>query len=504
MPVLLILGDPSQLPVATIRILRKVGAKRLYVAVIGSPSGASDRGIPGGQFGLDEIADWPCDLKTRFFPEHCGPEYSTCKAISWFFEMEELGIIMNEESVPSPEFFGFCEWGLKTYLGRSEIWQINSCPTGAPSNTLGEAPAAVTPFADTGCWATWRDRWRSFNANPFYIADTANRTSAGWPLSRTARLNLLHQVDNLQSGVGTWETLWQVTILNASGLALCPACDPGGLSSGDSVEHSATGIALTPNTALTRWYESKKGLGDFVTAIRFATELKIRKFRLAGNHFLSRMLFGRTACPIIIASNGRSGSTMLCNSVARSLVHRRFGKLLASQFETFLCEVAIEFAPRLQQISTLASPILKTHDRPEDPSEISGKVIFIFGDPLEAALSARLKTEREGCEWLQEHLYHLRSKGDLSNLLETDLLNYREQCHAWSSAPRDSVMLVPYDDLWARQSEISQFLGLPVDLPKRRARRPKPSSSGINNEVFDKLREEYRHKSKVARERFGE
>ena len=53
--------------------------------------------------------DWDCEVKTKFSEHNLGCKYGPQDAISWFFENEESGIILEDDCLPSQSFFGYCD-----------------------------------------------------------------------------------------------------------------------------------------------------------------------------------------------------------------------------------------------------------------------------------------------------------------------------------------------------------------------------------------------------------
>ena len=51
--------------------------------------------------------DWQCDIKTKFSEINLGCRTSVSSAISWFFQNEEEGIILEDDCIPSKTFFYF-------------------------------------------------------------------------------------------------------------------------------------------------------------------------------------------------------------------------------------------------------------------------------------------------------------------------------------------------------------------------------------------------------------
>jgi len=53
--------------------------------------------------------DWPCKLKTLYRDKNLGCKKAVSSAIDWFFSFEKKGIILEDDCVPSLDFFYFCE-----------------------------------------------------------------------------------------------------------------------------------------------------------------------------------------------------------------------------------------------------------------------------------------------------------------------------------------------------------------------------------------------------------
>ena len=56
--------------------------------------------------------DWPCELKTLFRDKNLGCKKAASESITWFFNQEEQGIILEDDCLPHSDFFPF----VKHYL----------------------------------------------------------------------------------------------------------------------------------------------------------------------------------------------------------------------------------------------------------------------------------------------------------------------------------------------------------------------------------------------------
>jgi GR25 family glycosyltransferase involved in LPS biosynthesis len=53
--------------------------------------------------------DWECEVKTLFREQNFGCGRAVSSAITWFFEQEEQGIILEDDCLPTTSFFPYCE-----------------------------------------------------------------------------------------------------------------------------------------------------------------------------------------------------------------------------------------------------------------------------------------------------------------------------------------------------------------------------------------------------------
>ena len=144
--------------------LRIVKPSRLYVAVDGP---RQDR--PGEAAAvaacrdLVSSIDWPCTVSTLFQDSNLGCGRGVSTAITWFFSSEERGIILEDDVIPDPSFFGFCAELLDRYATDSRVFAIsgtNYVPAAGLSDP--SAPYRFSQVPHVWGWATWRRSWERY------------------------------------------------------------------------------------------------------------------------------------------------------------------------------------------------------------------------------------------------------------------------------------------------------------------------------------------------------
>ena len=181
-----------------------------------------------------------------------------------------------------------------------------------------------------------------------------------------------------------------------------------------------------------------------------------------------RRLWPARCEPVLVASMGRSGSTLVYDSVVAGMARLRFGPLAEP-----LRGAVRDTAWSLDTARFHRGRVYKTHDFPHGLGAQSAiRAIFLFGDAGSAARSVLNCETTRGRAWIEEHFEHLRASGSIEDVPHADVLRFGEQLDAWLSFEAVPVLSLRYEDLWADGTEalIGRYVGFPVALPKRKAR----------------------------------
>ena len=110
---------------------------------------------------IAENIDWVCEVHRNYQEKNVGCDPSEYMSIKWMFETEEMGIILEDDDVPSQSFFAFCKELLEKYKDDKRIYFI------AGMNHLDEYRSEYADYIFTANqsisgWATWKrciDLW---------------------------------------------------------------------------------------------------------------------------------------------------------------------------------------------------------------------------------------------------------------------------------------------------------------------------------------------------------
>lgn len=105
--------------------------------------------------------DWDCEVHHNYREKNNGCDPSEYLAQKWMFETEEMGIVLEDDDVPSQSFFPFCKELLEKYKDDQRINMIcgmNNCEVSehCPYDYLFSTSGSITG------WASWKrviDEW---------------------------------------------------------------------------------------------------------------------------------------------------------------------------------------------------------------------------------------------------------------------------------------------------------------------------------------------------------
>src|SRR5262245_56278428 len=128
-PVLFLVFNRPDTTARVMEAIRAARPERLYVAADGprenNAGEAEERCAEVRQ--LATRVNWPCEVRTLFREHNLGCRKAVSSAITWFFEQEPEGIILEDDCLPSQSFFPFCAELLARFRDDERIMFITGC-----------------------------------------------------------------------------------------------------------------------------------------------------------------------------------------------------------------------------------------------------------------------------------------------------------------------------------------------------------------------------------------
>jgi hypothetical protein len=199
---------------------------KLYVAADGPRAGRSgEKALCDQVRDIVGLVDWPCEVKTLLREHNLGCKYGVSNGISWFFEHESEGIIIEDDVLPIPTFFSYCDELLERYRNDGRVGMIAGCNLGS-NYFQADTSYLFSYYCNIWGWATWRRVWRHYDVTmsqwPVWRDGTGLAKIAG---GKTFVLGHWRRVlDSVYEGnINTWDYQWLFTCWRLGALAILPA-----------------------------------------------------------------------------------------------------------------------------------------------------------------------------------------------------------------------------------------------------------------------------------------
>ena len=154
-PVLFLIFNRPEETERVFQVIREIAPKYLYISADGPRAGKQgEEELCQRVRDIVRNVDWPCNVKTIFREKNSGCKKAVSDAINWFFAQEEQGIILEDDCLPDPSFFPYCEQLLEKYKNDESIISISGTNLGY--QFPNDSSYGFSKFMNMWGWATWR------------------------------------------------------------------------------------------------------------------------------------------------------------------------------------------------------------------------------------------------------------------------------------------------------------------------------------------------------------
>lgn len=222
-PVLFLVFNRLDITKQVFEEIKKAKPKKLFIAADGPRNKMEKKKTDAvRKYILDNI-DWSCEVKTLFRTKNLGCGKAVSNAITWFFDNVNMGIILEDDCLPSQSFFPFCEELLKKYKNNEKIMHISGFNPVSIKKEFNEDYFFSNSPSVWG-WATWKRAWEKYDFEMKSFAEFKKLKkidSFGFNKKMThKKLENFNLVFNKK--IDTWDGQWGFAILNNRGFCISP------------------------------------------------------------------------------------------------------------------------------------------------------------------------------------------------------------------------------------------------------------------------------------------
>ncbi|MEQ8208205.1 MAG: glycosyltransferase family 2 protein [Lacipirellulaceae bacterium] len=215
-------------PDMTARVLAEVAKQRPKTLFVCGDGPRVDRPNEASQVAatraLFENLDWDCDLRTRFSMENHGCKLGVAEGLNWVFGQTEQAIILEDDCLPDPTFFPFCEQLLKRYADDQRVMAISG-NNWQDGQSRSPDSYYFSKYMHCWGWATWRRAWQKCDLS---LSRWPSFRDSGGPelmADSPAEADYWRYIFERQFGgeIDSWAFAYQFTCWAEHGLTALPA-----------------------------------------------------------------------------------------------------------------------------------------------------------------------------------------------------------------------------------------------------------------------------------------
>lgn len=246
-PILFIIFNREDTVRRSFEIIRNRRPTRLYIAADGPRNNKDgEKVLCESTRKIVENIDWPCVVHRKYRDENVGTKINMSEAITWFFENEEEGIILEDDCLPNQTFFTFCEVLLSKYRNVDKVKMIsgNNFQFG---KTYGNESYYFSLLPSIWGWATWRRAWKDYDITmksyPEFKKSKKIRHMLHDTNMQRFMLGLFEKVYKNQ--MNTWAARWIFAIYDKGGVAILPSVNlVSNVGFGETATHTKSDTVL--------------------------------------------------------------------------------------------------------------------------------------------------------------------------------------------------------------------------------------------------------------------
>lgn len=223
-PIALIIFNRPDTTDRVFQAIRQAQPQRLFVIADGPRVGrpgeaekcAATRAI------IDQV-DWECEVLTNYSDTNLGCKYRVSSGIDWVFSQVEEAIFLEDDCLPAPSFFPFCQTLLEKYRYDDRVMMISG-NNFQPENRQIDGSYYFSKYIHIWGWATWRRAWQHYDVE---MASWQNFRDQGLlkavcndPIEVEYWLKIFNDIAD--GAVDTWDQQWVYTCWQQSGMSIMP------------------------------------------------------------------------------------------------------------------------------------------------------------------------------------------------------------------------------------------------------------------------------------------
>ena len=167
--------------------------------------------------------DWPCEVLTNYSDVNLGCKLRISSGLDWIFETAPEAIILEDDCLPHPTFFRFCEELLEKYRDDERVMMISGDNFQFGRKRTNNS-YYFSHYTHIWGWASWRRAWKHYDVDMKLWPEIKQ---GAWIIDRLENkrsakywANVFDQV--YKGNIATWDFQWLFACWLQSGTTILP------------------------------------------------------------------------------------------------------------------------------------------------------------------------------------------------------------------------------------------------------------------------------------------
>jgi hypothetical protein len=173
---------------------------------------------------VTEQVDWDCEVLRNYSDVNLGCRKRVSSGLDWAFEQVEEAIVLEDDCLPHPSFFKYCQDLLAYYRNDERIWCING-NNFQDGQWRGNGSYYFSIYNHCWGWATWRRAWKHYDNDleswPALKASGLLNSIFGDPYEQQYWTQIWDRL-RTENQPDSWAYRWTFTCMSNSGLSIAP------------------------------------------------------------------------------------------------------------------------------------------------------------------------------------------------------------------------------------------------------------------------------------------
>jgi len=204
--------------------IRQARPKKLFVVADGPRVDyPKDKNLVERTRSVIDRVDWPCDVFKKYSKVNLGCQCNISSGLKWVFENVNEAIILEDDCVPHPTFFRFCQELLYRYREDDRIFVISG-NNFQKDRKRTDYSYYFSCFNHCWGWATWKRAWKHFDydMNLWPIINKKEWLKGIWTNYKDYKYWKERFNSTFHGKINTWDYRWTFACWINNGLTILP------------------------------------------------------------------------------------------------------------------------------------------------------------------------------------------------------------------------------------------------------------------------------------------